>query len=80
MTSLCQPCARYQVDSVERIDKIIGYTNRPYGYNHYSPIPIGSPVYEDKKGYYILHTLISKNVVHRQYFYRDSKFTEHFNR
>lgn len=74
----CNPCTIFKTKTIEERLKVIGILTKPYGYKHYTPIPIGSNVYEDKRGYFMLHNLTSTGEQHRVYFYKDGEFKNHF--
>jgi len=78
---LLQPCKYYQSNSLlsPTADKVIGHLNRKYGFNHYTPNEIGAEVYEDARGYYLLHSPIGKDQNVPVYFYKDSAFKTHIN-
>lgn len=71
------PCTYFVKES--KPDKIAGYLNRKIGYNHYHPLEIGTPVYEDKRGFYMIQELIKTGDKHKIYWYKDGPFKNHFN-
>ena len=51
---------------------LVGSLNRRYGYNHYKPIEIGTPVYELNDKYFFEMELIKTGEIQRQSFYKES--------
>lgn len=71
------PCTFFVKEA--KPDKIAGFLNRKIGFNYYYPLEIGTSVYEDKKGYYLIHELIKTGDKHRIYFYKNGPFKQSFN-
>ncbi len=71
---LLEALVNYDIEEqiLEEKPILIGYLNKKFGYNHYYPIEIGTPVYSFKDRYYFEMGLIKNNQTHRQSFYKDS--------
>lgn len=51
---------------------LVGKLNRRYGYNHYKPIEVGTPVYALNDKYFFEMELIKTGEIQRQSFYKES--------
>jgi hypothetical protein len=72
-------CTYFVKEVKMKPDKLVGYLNRKVAFDYFHTHEIGTPEYEDRKGYYLIQELVSNGVKSRLYWNKNSKFKEYFN-